>query len=125
MNKKSVIILLIICISPPFIFFGYFFLQGLLDDRTSKEIYLDTYRSDYYSFKIDTIYRDKSNHNVLTIESNKTKKGGFMTVPPEWEYNHFQVGDSIVKYKDSLQIYIYRNQKLDTILDYNDIWIRP
>lgn len=122
MEKKAIVFLLFMSLFPLICFFGYFFLQGLLDDRTDKEIYLDMRRGKYYSFKIDTIYRDEGNRYVLTMKGENEED--MATSEGIWE-NHFQVGDSIVKYKDSLQIYIYRNQKLDTILDYNDIWIRP
>lgn len=119
MNKKAVIFLLSMCFLPLIIFFGYFFIENLMDNRTQKEIYLDLRKPIFYKSKIDSLYRD---HNALTLQ-NKNKKT-ITTVPPEWENDIFQKGDSIVKQKGSLKIYLYRNKKLDTILDYNNIYIR-
>ncbi|SKC10546.1 hypothetical protein SAMN05660477_03048 [Soonwooa buanensis] len=72
-------------------------------------------------FKIEKIYHDKRNHNTMTL-TGKDKNQTY-TVEREWE-KEFKIGDSIVKKKDSLRIFLYRNQKLDTILDYRNIFIR-
>jgi hypothetical protein len=104
------------------IFFGYYFIENITDKRSRKEIYLDTRRSITYESKIDTIYRDRRGHNALTLQASNKKN--ITTVPPEWENGIFKVGDSIVKTNGSLKIYLYRNKKLDTILDYNNIYIR-
>lgn len=122
MNKNAVIFLLSMCFLPLIIFFGYFFIESLMDNRTRKEIYLEKYKKDFYNFKVDTIFRDHRNHNAMTIKGKD--KYDIETLTPEWEYSIFQKGDSIVKKKGSLKIYLYRDKKLDTILDYNNIYIR-
>ena len=122
MNKKAVVFLLSMCFLPLIIFFGYFFIEYLMDNRTQKEIFLDYNRDDECRFKIDSIYRDSWNHNALTLRG-KTSTHVY-TVEHEWRKGIFQKGDSIVKQKGSLKIYLYRNKKLDTILDYNNIYIR-
>ncbi|WP_407405541.1 hypothetical protein [Chryseobacterium sp.] len=122
MNKKAVIFLLSMCFLPLIIFFGYFFIESLMDNRTRKEIYLEKYKKDFYNFKVDTIFRDNRNHNAMTLKGKD--KYDIETLTPEWEYSIFQKGDSIVKEKGSLKIYLYRDKKLDTILDYNNIYIR-
>jgi len=122
MNKKAIIFLLSMCFLPLIIFFGYYFIESISDKRSRKEIYLDIRKPVYYASKIDTIYRNSRGHNALTLRG-KGKKD-ITTVPPEWENGIFKVGDSIVKNKGSLKVYLYRNKKLDTILDYNNIYIR-
>lgn len=122
MNKKAVFFLLSMCFLPLIIFFGYYFIENITDKRSRKEIYLDMRRPITYESKIDTIYRDSRRHNALTLQTQDKKN--ITTVPPEWENGIFKIGDSIVKTKGSLKIYLYRNKKLDTILDYNNIYIR-
>ncbi|MEC5395169.1 hypothetical protein [Bergeyella sp. RCAD1439] len=122
MNKKAVIFLLLMVFLPIICLFLYFWIPSIMDGRSRREIYLDDNRQINYSFKIDTIFRDHRNHNVLTLKG--IYDSDIETSPPEWENNIFKIGDSIVKDKGSLKIYIYRNSKLDTILDYNDISIR-
>lgn len=122
MNKKAVIFSLNLCFLPLLIFFGYYFIESVSDKRSRKEIYLEEYKNDKYKFKIIVILRDRRNHNVLTLKG--LNKNDIETVSPEWERDVFQVGDSIVKEKGSLKIYLYRNNKLDTILNYNTIYIR-
>ena len=122
MNKNAVIFLLSMCFLPLIIFFVYFFIEILMDNRTRKEIYLEEYKKDFYNFKVDTIFRDHGNHNAMTLKGKN--KYDNETLTPEWEKGIFQKGDSIVKEKGSLKIYLYRNKKLDTILDYNNIYIR-
>lgn len=122
MNKKVIFFLLSMCFLPLIIFFGYYFIENITDKRSRKEIYLDKYKKDEYKFKIDSIYRDNQNHNALTLSGSD--KEDLETVSPEWENGIFKVEDSIVKTKGSVKIYLYRNKKIDTILDYNNIYIR-
>lgn len=121
MNKTTKIILIIAC-SPPFIFLGYYLFSGIFDRKPFSEVYLEDKKTLSYKFKIDTIYRDKRGHNALTLKNRKLNIS--VTSPVEWEYGVFQVGDSIVKEKDSLKIYLYRCNKLDTILDYTKYFDR-
>ncbi|WP_300669425.1 hypothetical protein [Soonwooa sp.] len=122
MNKKAVAFLLTMMFLPLTCFFGYWFFVAISDKRSNKEIYLDMRRELHYEFKIERIYRDDRGHNAVTLKG--INKEDYTTVPPKWENGIFEVGDSIVKKKDSLRIFLYRNQKLDTILDYHNIFIR-
>jgi len=122
MNKKAVVFLLSMCFLPLMIFFGYYLFEASSDMRSRREIYLSDYQKIQYNFKIDKIYRDKREHNALTLKGNKIRD--IATSPPEWERGIFQKGDSIVKQKGSLKVYVYKNNKLDTILDYNNIYIK-
>lgn len=121
MNKKAIAFLLTMTFLPLTCFFGYWFFVAVTDKRSGKEIFLDM-RKDYSGdFKIEKIYHDKPNHNTMTLTGKD--KNHIYTVEREWE-KEFKIGDSIVKKKDSLRIFIYRNQRLDTILDYRNIFIR-
>ena len=102
-------------------FFGYWFFVSITDKRSGKEFFLDMRREYFCDFIIEKIYHDKRNHNTMTLKGKG--KNQIYTVEREWE-KEFKIGDSIVKKKDSLRIYLYRNQKLDTILDYHNIFIR-
>ncbi len=123
MNKKAIIFLLSMCFLPLMIFFGYFFIENITDKRTNKEIYLDIRKDKEYSFHIKKIYRDRRGHNALTLEGTNLPKDN-TTVPPEWESGFFEIGDSIVKNKQSLKVFQFRNNKLIKILDYNNIYIK-
>ncbi|MEC5395170.1 hypothetical protein [Bergeyella sp. RCAD1439] len=120
--SKTAKIILVIALLPPFIFMGYYFFSGVFSNKTSKQIYLDGKKELSYGFKIDTIYRDRRGHNALTLANNERDIS--ITSAVEWENGIFRVGDSITKQKDSLKIYLYRNKKLDTVLDYSNIYIR-
>lgn len=120
MNKTAKIILMI-SLLPPFIFLGYYFFSGIFSSSTHKQVFIEMVKEENFSFKIDSIYKDNWNHNTLTMKGKRTFD--IATSEREWE-NLFKLNDSIVKQKDSLKIYIYRNKKLDTVLDYNEIYIR-
>ena len=119
MNRKA-IILLVISLLPPFIFLGYYLFSSVFDNRTPKEVFLEIRKNEKFNFKIDSIYRDSWNHNTLTMKGKKNID--IATSERTWE-NIFKVNDSIVKQTNSSKIYLYRNKKLDTILDYNNIQI--
>lgn len=116
MKRGAIIFMLVMSFLPLVSFFAYFFIQSILDDRTEDEIYLDERKKEHYAFKIDTMYRDRKNRNLMTmkgkLEVEIEVSGG------EWE-NFFKVGDSIVKEQGCLQILIYRNDSLIRMLDYN------
>lgn len=117
--KKSVVILLIICASPPFIFLGYFFIKGMFfEEKTSDEIFLENMKEYSFNFKTDTMFYDRRNRSILTYSKKITKQKA--PIPFEWE-KYFQIGDSIVKYKDSLELSIYRNDSLIRVLDYREL----
>lgn len=61
--------------------------------------------NDYFSGKIDRIYRDYSNHGVTVLMLKNGKRLEFNM----YEYHQFQKGDSIVKRKGEDHVYLYRN----------------
>lgn len=122
MNKKAVFFLLSMCFLPLIIFFGYYFIKFTSEKRTKKEMFLAYNKKEECKFKIDSIYKDKWNHNTLTLRGENDTNT--YTVERQWENDIFKIGDSIVKIKGSVKIYLYRNKKLDTILDYNNIYIK-
>lgn len=121
MKRGAVIFMLVMSLLPLVSFFAYFLIQNILDDKPSGYYYLEERKNEHYAFKIDTMYRDRKNRNLMTMKG--TQEGEIEVAERVWE-NMFKVGDSIIKKKGSLEIYIYRCNKLDTILDYNDIEMR-
>lgn len=114
-NREKLIVISVICIPMVFLF-GYVFLESISDDRTSKERYLDYVIDDDCSGKVDSIYRQKMNHNIMILKTNKCE----FQVEAEWE-NYFKVGDSISKVKGQLILEHYRNSKLIETFDYNKL----
>lgn len=101
----------------PMIFlFGYVFFDYISDKRTAKERYLDYVIDDNCSGKVDSIYRQKMNHNIMILKTNKCE----FQVEAEWE-NYFKVGDSISKHKGSLILEHYRKGKLIETLNYSKL----
>ena len=67
---------------------------------------------------VDSLYRDKNNHNVkIGVLSNGYK----YKIPPLWELR-IEIGDSLSKRKGSLDLYIYKKKMELIILDYRDIY---
>ena len=62
---------------------------------------------------IEEKYRDKPNHNSMTIRINRKK----ITLS-ENVYNYIQLQDSVIKNKNQLTVQVYRGNALDTIIDY-------
>lgn len=121
MKRGAIIFMLVMSLLPLVSLFAYFFIQSILDDRTDEEIFLDYMKLDEFDLKTDTMFYDSKNRYELTYSNKKNRQKA--PVPVLWQ-EYIQVGDSIVKKKDSLQIYIYRCNNLYKILDYNDIEIR-
>lgn len=117
--KKKWWILIVIILFPMVLIFGVGFINYLTTTKSNKEIYLDTVKENVFHSSIKRIYREKTNHNVLTLEGDHE----IYTVYPNWEYK-FKVGDSISKDSGSLKLKHYRDDNLLEILDYNDIYIR-
>lgn len=61
-----------------------------------------------FSGKIDSMYRDYSNHGVTILILENKKKLKFNM----YEYDRFHKNDSIVKRKGQDSMYIYRNGKI-------------
>lgn len=114
-NGDKLIVVSVMAI-PILFLFGYVFLNTIIDNRTAKERYLDYVIDDYCSGKVDSIYRQKMNHNIMILKTNECE----FQVEAEWE-NYFKVGDSISKHKGQLILEHYRNGKLIETLDYNKL----
>lgn len=118
MNKNTKSFLLIIFLFPLFFLIAYLYLDFNEDKRTEEEIFIDNMKLYTYNFKIDSVYRDHRNRFLLTfINKNKEQK---TPVPREWE-KFFIKADSIVKRKGEVKAYLYKDNQLDTILDYTSL----
>ena len=119
-NKKAIIFLLSITLLPFMIyFFIYYPYLASTDNKTSKEIIVDHYKKDDYQFKIDTMYIDSQNRGEIALKSKKNLTK-YPLYSDGWR-NEIRIGDSITKKNGDTKIYVYRNNKLYKILDYNDI----
>jgi hypothetical protein len=70
-----------------------------------------------FNGKIDSIYFDKANHRIFTI---MLRNGYRYEVYSNWK-QFFEKGDSIVKRKDSLSLFIYKKNMKPIVLDYNEL----
>jgi len=96
--------------------FSWIFWDTITDNRTGGEIYLSSKKEIECTGRVDSIYRQKMEHNILAL---KTKDCVF-DLAPDWE-TKFQLGDSISKKKGELIVEHYRNGELIEVLDYHDI----
>lgn len=103
MSRKQYIILGLLVI---FIFgIGYI----ISESKTNKESAIDRIKSYKYSGSVKRLYREKKNHNSLTILLSTGKH--VPTLTPEL-FNNLQIGDSLYKQKGSLFMFVYRNDSL-------------
>lgn len=114
-NKEKLIVISVMSI-PMLFLFGYIFLKSISDDRTSKERFLESVIQVNFIGTVDSICRQKMNHNIMVLKSNEKE----YFVEAEWE-NYFKVGDSISKHKGQLILKHYRNGKLIENLDYSKL----
>lgn len=114
-NKEKAILIFVMAI-PIFLLFGWIFFNSINDKRTGKEIYLDMVVNNDCEGIVDSIYRQKMNHNIMVL---KTKNCEFQ-VEAEWE-KKFKINDSISKRRGSLKVEHYRERQLLEILDYNNL----
>lgn len=80
------------------------------------EPFLKNRKEIYFNGIIDSIYRQKDNHNVMTIVSN----GAILEIDGEWE-SKFIKGDSVIKTNNTIFIKIFRKGALVDSLNYSDI----
>jgi|SRR5699024_51585 len=114
---KKVKVFLFIMISFPLVgLFSWIFWDFVTDDRTNGEIFLDSRAEIECIGKVDSIYRQKMNNNILTLKTQSC----IFQVEAYWEAN-FKSGDSISKKKGELIVEHYRNGELIEILDYRNI----
>ena len=85
--------------------------------ETGRDYYLSSNVGISVHGVVDSIFRQKSNHNILTMQISG---GDLFTLAPEWA-NKFLVGDSISKNTGSLLVEHYRADKLLETLDYRQV----
>ncbi|AJW62954.1 hypothetical protein VO54_01477 [Elizabethkingia miricola] len=119
-SKRSIIFLLSVTLIPFMLGLMFLFLSPLMDKRSRKEVFLEHYMNDNYKFKIDTIYINPQNRGAMALKNKKENIVEYPLYLDKWEKD-VKVGDSIVKEKGSTKIYLYRNNKLYKVFDYNDI----
>lgn len=90
--------------------------KEVINPRTPEEVFLNIREKISCQGVVDSIYRQKMNHNVQTL---KTRYCIFQ-LDAVWE-DRFLIGDSISKKKGELFLEHYRDGKLLEILDYHDI----
>ena len=90
---------------------GFFF-----NPKSHRDIFLESRQEYDFHGTVDSIYRQKYNHNILTLKA----ASGIFEVEAEWQ-NKFQLGDSISKHRGSLLVEHYRNGQLVEILNYADL----
>lgn len=93
------------------ILIGFIFLLGLIIKLTksSKELVMERVLNYNYSGLVVKKYRDRENHNSLTIKLSTGKN--VPTFIPEI-YHKVIIGDSLYKSKNSLYMNVYRNDSL-------------
>lgn len=113
---KMKLFLLFILIFPFAILFWIVVGKEIINPKTPAEAFLNMRIKIDCQGVVDSIYRQKMNHNVQTL---KTRNCIFQ-VDAVWE-NRFSIGDSISKKEGELFVEHYRDGKLLEVLDYHDI----
>jgi len=90
--------------------------DNMFSSKSRGDYFLEDRLEKHCSGKIDSIYRQRNNHNILTLRTNNC----IFEVDYPWE-NKFQLGDSISKKVNEPMIKIFRDNKLLEILDYTDV----
>lgn len=114
LKKKDTAIVLLTLLSPLLFLAGFVFWQSR--QETPGQFFYEERAQREFHGVIDSIYRQKDNHNVMTIMAKEQNLG----IEGLWE-SKFRLGDSVSKDKGSLLVELYRNGDLIEILDYKDI----
>src|SRR5699024_551030 len=97
----------------PFIFLLiWMIIPDLYESRTFKDRFFEREEKIGCIGVVDSIYRQKMNHNIITVKTNSY----VYEIQSSWE-NKFLVGDSIIKREGELFIEHYRDNELIEILD--------
>lgn len=118
MNKpllsfKLKLFLIIVLFAPLVFLIIYINYDRIINPKSRIESLLERRSNEECIGRIDSIYRQKMNHNILVLQSENC----VFQVEPFWEHK-FKVGDSISKKKGELQVEHYRDGKLLELLDY-------
>lgn len=113
LSIKLKLLLIIVCFAPLVFLIIYINYESIISPKSSKKIFLEIRSEEECIGKIDSIYRQKMNHNILVLQTENC----IFQVEPFWEHK-FKVGDSISKKKGELQVEHYRDEKLLETLDY-------
>ncbi len=110
-SNRLKVFLIFACFIPLLFLFSWIIVPDFFDKRSFEERFLEREKEIECIGVIDSIYRQKMNHNILTLKTNQC----IYEITPLWE-NKFEVGDSISKKKGQLVIEHYRDGKLLQIL---------
>lgn len=113
MSTRLKVFLILTCCIPLLFLFLFVNYESIISPKSSKKIFLEIRSEEECIGKIDSIYRQKMNHNILVLQTENC----IFQVEPFWEHK-FKVGDSISKKKGELQVEHYRDEKLLETLDY-------
>ncbi len=85
--------------------------------KEAIESAIDTYRIEEYKGIITDKFIDKNEHNFkkVFIKENNRQRIILFDIEASGVYNYFEIGDSLIKNRGSLQIRVLRNQT-DTTL---------
>jgi|GEM_PF-751743 len=114
LNKRETVIVILTLLSPLLFLVGFIIWQS--KNSIPGQYFFEIRKKGYFHGTIESIYRQKNNHNVMTIVNKDQQLG----VERSWE-SKFQLGDSVSKNAGSLLVELYRDGKLIEVLDYNDI----
>src|SRR5699024_7807522 len=107
------VFLILTCFIPLFLLFLFINYDNLVNPKNPEMIFLEIRNEEECIGRVDSIYRQKMNHNILVLQTENC----IFQVEPFWE-DKFKVGDSISKKRGELQVEHYRDGKLLEVLDY-------
>jgi len=113
LSIKLKLLLIIVCFAPLVFLIIYINYDSIINPKSRIESLLERRSERECIGKIDSIYRQKMNHNILVLQTENC----IFQVEPFWE-DKFKVGDSISKKRGELQVEHYRDGKLLEVLDY-------
>jgi len=117
MKKLDKYILYAIFYLPASLLLFYFMYEISFGEKREKLI-LDDDLNESFVGNVDSLYRDKRNHNVKVAVLSSGYK---YQIPALWE-SKIQKGDSLIKEERSLILNIYRRDNNHILLYYKDIY---
>ncbi len=105
---KNIIVLLII---------AGFVIWRIFDKSTTAQIILSGVKNDKFQGIVDSVYRDKSDHNAKKV---RLTSGYLYSLYPEWE-SKVAIGDSLSKKQNSVVVEVFKSNGNKIILDYKEL----
>lgn len=115
-KKDSVIIYFVFGI-PMLLLIG-FALFTMLHGPSKNELIVIDDLSEGFTGKVDSMYFDERNHNVMTAILDNVR---LYPIYRNWEYQ-IEIGDSLSKKKGSFFLEVYKKNKTKLTLDYRDTY---